>query len=143
MIAGVTARSALRAYPARVTSGDAGDRGDRWTLPVSPPTVPDVPPPHASPGWIPGPPRAAKPGGRALAVGIIGLVVAAPATLGLVVLAALLANPCGAFADGCDDYGETSTSGVVAAGLAGLAALVTVAALVAIVVGLALRWSSR
>ncbi len=96
-------------------------------MPSSPPTAPEIPP-----GWFDGPgsPTAATgptppPPGRAL-VPVLGLLavlggVPAAAVCGLAWV--LTVNPCGAFADGCEEYGETNAWSFLFL-LAGLACLV-------------------
>ena len=39
--------------------------------------------------------------------GLLAVVVGLPLTVFLLLMAAFAANPCGAFADGCDSYGRT------------------------------------
>ena len=70
--------------------------------------------------------------------GLIVIIVSGLLTL-VFIFAALLANPCGAFGDACDDYGTTAIAFFVMLAL-------TFLALVAFIVGLVLlikRFSGR
>ena len=68
---------------------------------------------------------------------IAGIVAAClAALLGLIffILAVAAANPCGMFADGCDDHGKTPTGAVVFGALTMLMGAIAVAGVVMAVV---------
>lgn len=78
-------------------------------MPSSPPPVPEIPPGwFDTPGAPAGPPP--TPPGRALApvLGVLAVLGGLPAAAVCVLGWVLTVNPCGAFADGCDEYGETN-----------------------------------
>jgi hypothetical protein len=65
-----------------------------------------------------------------MAIGVVMVVVGVIGVPVCVLAAFLTANPCGAFADSCADYGQTSTTAVVF----GLGAVLSAGLLVAGVV---------
>ncbi len=73
---------------------------------------------------------------------LLGLFGAAGVGLGAIV-ALLTANACGAFADGCDDYGQPAPGFYPAVGLVLMCGAAAVAGLVMVVVGVSKRTLGR
>lgn len=79
-------------------------------MPPGPPPAPEIPP-----GWFdpPGPPPVATgpaPARRSMApvLGLLAVLGGVPAAAVCGLAWVLTVNPCGAFADGCEEYGETN-----------------------------------
>lgn len=98
-----------------------GDPEDPWARPVLPP-----------------PPRRRQ-GGVGIAVGAVMIVLGLIGVPACLVAALLTANPCGAFSDGCSDYGQTSTLAVGFMYGVMLSAGVAIAGFVLVIVSLVSR----
>jgi ABC-type Fe3+ transport system permease subunit len=78
-----------------------------------------------------------------LILGVVMSVISPIVTAIFLVLGAFTINPCGAFADGCDDYGKATTLGTTMFLLAGVAALGFVVGIAVVIVDIVIRYQSR